>query len=139
MWTLSGQAARVQALGLFWQQPGARGDDEYVVAEDCPVVQQHRFPAQVDPFDRGPAEVDPGVQLPVARPGDLVQIGQAERDEQQTGLVDVLVVLIDDDDVGVARGQHPAQAIGQQRSAGPTTKDQDSPHTPRLRGRIRDS
>jgi hypothetical protein len=34
------------------------------------------------------------VQLAVARPGDLVRVGQAERDEQQVGLVDVLVVLI---------------------------------------------
>jgi len=51
----------------------------------------------------------------------------------------VLVVLIDDDDVGVARGLHPAQAVGQQRSAGPATQDQDSPHISRLRGDTRDS
>jgi hypothetical protein len=79
------------------------------------------------------------MQLAVAWPGDLVRAGQAERHEQQAGLVDVPVVLVDDDDVGVARGQHPAQPVGQQRPAGPAAQDQDSPHISRLRGRPRDS
>ena len=43
--------------------------------------------------------VDALVQLTVTLADNVVGIGQPERDEQQTRLVDVLVVLIDDVDL----------------------------------------
>ena len=39
------------------------------------------------------------VQLLAAGPDDVFGVGQAERHEQQTGLVDVAVVVVDDGDL----------------------------------------
>ena len=43
-------------------------------------------------------ELDAVVQLPVARAHDVLDVRQAERHEQQTRLVHVAVVLVDDRD-----------------------------------------
>ena len=43
----------------------------------------------------------PVVQLALPGPHDVVGVGEAERDEQQAGLVDVVVVLVDDGDLDV--------------------------------------
>ena len=82
-------------------------------------------------------EADPRVQLAVAWPGDLVRVGQAERHEQQAGLVDMPVVLVDDGNLGFTPGQHPTQAISHERAAGPAAEDQNSPHISRMRGSSR--
>lgn len=92
-----------QAVGLFWQQPRPGGDHEHVVAERRPVAQVHLVRGQVDPVYADLAEGDPGPQLPVPAPDDPAGIGEPERDEQQPGLIDVVVIPIDDDDLGVAR------------------------------------
>ena len=54
----------------------------------------------------------------------LVGLGQAERDEQQAGLVDVAVVAVDDDDLGRV-AVAPAQAVGGQRAAGARAENDD--------------
>ena len=44
--------------------------------------------------------VDALVQLPLARADDVLGVGEAERHEQQPGLVHVVVVLVDHRDRG---------------------------------------
>ena len=44
-------------------------------------------------------EDDAASQLAPSRPHDLLEVGQAERDEEQSGLVDVVVVAVDDVDL----------------------------------------
>ena len=44
---------------------------------------------------------DPAVELAAPGSHDVLGMGQAERDEQQTGLVDVPVVLVDHRDHGL--------------------------------------
>ena len=66
----------------------------------------HLVGVDVDAVDRRFDEVDAVVQLAAARADDVLGVGQPERHEQQTGLVDVAVVLVDDGDlhlVGAAR------------------------------------
>ena len=85
----------------------------------------HLVGLDVDVVDRGLDEVDPVVQLAVARSHDVLGVGQAERHEQQARLVDVAVVLVDHRDRGVVRRVEPAQPVGDQRAAGPATEDHD--------------
>ena len=88
-----------QALGLLGQQRCAGGDHEDVVGDALAAVQVDRARRGIDVLDLGEAELDAVVQLRAARADDLGRIGQAEGDEQQTGLVDVAVVAVDDDDL----------------------------------------
>ena len=44
--------------------------------------------------DTGLPETDSGVQLPVAWPDEPAGVREPERDEQQPGLVDMVVVLV---------------------------------------------
>ncbi len=72
---------------------------------------------------------DPRVQLPRARPRDLIQIGQAERHEQQARLVDVTIVLIDDRDLDAGAPEPVQQAVGRNGPASPRAEDDDGVHT----------
>ena len=54
--------------------------------------------------------------------------GEAERHEQQPGLVHVDVVLVDDRDLGLAGRVHAPQAIGHDRAAGAASEDENSPY-----------
>ena len=56
-----------------------------------------------------------------------LRVGQPERDEQQAGLVDVAVVAVDDDDLGVVAVDAP-QPVGGQRAAGAGAEDHDLGH-----------
>ena len=46
------------------------------------------------------------MQLAAPGPDDVLGVGQAERHEQQAGLVDVAVVLVDHGDLGVVVGEY---------------------------------
>ena len=59
-----------------------------------------------------------------ARPDDLLGLGEPERHEQQSGLVDVAVVAVDDRDLRLV-AKAPRQAVGEQRSAGAAAEDHD--------------
>src|ERR1700730_16217638 len=48
---------------------------------------------------------------------DLIWAGEPERYEEQPGLVDVGVILIDDGNLDLVLGQHPTQSIGSKRPA----------------------
>ena len=80
---------------------------------------------ELDVVDPRLVELDPTVQLAGSRPDDLLDCGQAERDEQQTGLVDVPVVLVDHSNLKVGFGIAFAKAVGHQRAAGTATEDHD--------------
>ena len=69
------------------------------------------------------------MQLPPARAGYPLHVGQAERDEQQAGLVHVGVVAVHYDDVGGLRPVRPPQPVREQRPAGAATEDDDPFHT----------
>ncbi len=70
-------------------------------------------------------ERDALVELAVPGPHDLVDLRQAERDEQETGLVDMAVVLVDDDDLEVSLVVALAEAVRHQGAAGATSEDHD--------------
>lgn len=117
-----------QALGLVRQQPGAGGDYQHVVAERGPVAEVHLISGQVDVVYADLAEADTRVQLPVPRPDKPFGLGQPERDEQQPGLVDMIVVLVDHHDLGLTRAIHPPQTVGRDRPARPATENHDTLH-----------
>ena len=93
------------------------------------------FAAGVDVLDLGEAELDAVVQLRAARADDVGRIGQAERHEQQTGLVDVAVVAVDHDDLDLVAAR-TAQSVGGQGAAGSGAEDEDAAsHIPSVAGR----
>ena len=63
-----------------------------------------------------------------ARLDQLVRRVDAERQQQQTRLVEMGVVLVDDRDRPVARGQPPAQLVDRHRARGASSEDHQSPH-----------
>ena len=103
----------------------ARGDDQNVVVEFGPVLQMTSSASRSTRSIAGLAELDARVQLTMPRPDDLVGVGQAEGDEEQTRLVDVVIVLVHDNDLDVVRGKMPAQTIGAEGPAGSPTEDHD--------------
>ena len=113
------------ALGLLREQAGAGGDDEDVVVEHRAVGEVDGTIAGLDPVDLGADEPDALVQLGAARPDDGVRVGKPERDEEQPGLVDVAVVLVDDGDRGVI-AEEPAEPVGDERPAGAPAEDDDA-------------
>ena len=110
-----------QPFGLLGDEAGAGGDDEHVVVERRAVGQVHLLGVDVDVVDGRLVVVDAGVQLLAAGADDVLGVGQAERHEQQTRLVDVAVVLVDDGDRDV--GQLLAEPVRRQRAA--RTRSQD--------------
>ncbi len=114
-----------EALGLFGDQAGAGGDDEDVVGERGAAGEVHLVGIDVDVVDVGLDETDPGVELPLPRSHDVLAVGEAERDEQQARLVDVAVVLVDHDDLGLVRAVEAPEAVGGQRAARTAAKDHD--------------
>ena len=89
----------------------------------------------IDVVDLGEPELDAVVQLRAARADDLGRVGQAERDEQQTGLVDVAIVAVDDDDLDLVAARS-AQSVGGQRAAGSGAEDDDAAsHVPSVASR----
>ena len=83
--------------------------------------------------DPGLVEADAGAELAPARAGQPTRLGPAERHEQQAGLVDVAVVAVDHDDLGVLRRGSPPQPVRDQRAAGAAAEDDDPFHTRRSR------
>jgi hypothetical protein len=67
--------------------------------------------------------VDAGVELARPRSHDVLRVCEAERDEQQTGLIDVTVVGVDDRDRRLGCREGLAEPVGGQGSAGPAAED----------------
>jgi hypothetical protein len=84
-----------------------------------------RVRVDVDALDWSLPEFDVLVQLVMSRADDLVGAGQPERDEEQSWLVDVVIVLVDDDDLDLFWGKDPSQAVGAERPPGSSTEDHD--------------
>jgi hypothetical protein len=61
----------------------------------------------------------------MSRADDLLGVGQPERDEEQSWLVDVVIVLVDDDDIDPFGGKDPSQAVGAKRPPGSSAEDHD--------------
>jgi hypothetical protein len=80
----------------------------------------------VHTIDRHAPELDAGVQLATPRPNDLVWLSQSEGHEEQPGLIEVIIVLVNDDDLDLAHPIEATQAICAQRPTGPPTQDDDS-------------
>jgi hypothetical protein len=82
----------------------------------------------VDPVDPGLAEGHAGAELPAARSDNPLHAGEPERDEQQPGLVHVIIVTVHHDDLGGLLVIEPAQPVGGQGPAGTAAQDHDSFH-----------
>ncbi len=117
-----------QPVGLFGQQLRAGGHDQDVVFQRGPALEVNPVVIGVDAVDPGLAVRDAGPELPPARPGYPPHVGPPERDEQQPGLVHVVVVAVHHDDLGVLRAAGPPQPVRDQRSAGAATQDHDAFH-----------
>ncbi len=70
--------------------------------------------------------VTPFAQLAAARPDDVLGMGEPEGHEQQTWLVDVAVVLVDDHDRCLVEGVHATQPVRRQRATRATAEDHDA-------------
>ena len=118
-----------QPLGLLRQQPGAGRHDQDVVVQRVAGTEVHPVMLDVDVVDAGLAVDDAGAELPPARPRDPPHVGPAERDEQQPGLVHVIIVAVHHDDLDGPRVVRPPQPVRDQRPAGAATEDNDPFHT----------
>ena len=126
-----------QPFGFPGQKAGSGGHHEDVVVQDAPAIEVHAVTGQVNVVDPGVAEGNAIAELPLPQPDEMGQVSQAERHEQQTGLVDVLGVLVDHHDLGVLRRVGPAQPVRGQGSARAPAQDHDALHTfhPAMRAR----
>ena len=88
-----------QTLGLVRLQAHTGRDDEDVVSEHGAVIKQDLVSLDPHLFDLVLVKDDVGTQLSSPRTDDLVDVGEPERDEQQSGLVDVAIVAVDDVDL----------------------------------------
>ena len=80
--------------------------------------------------DRGADVVDVPVELASPGPDDLVEVGEAERDEEQPGLVHVAVVLVHHRDGRLGGCQGTAEPVGGEGAAGSAPQDHDPMHAP---------
>src|SRR5690606_26072941 len=76
--------------------------------------------------DAGLDEVHAVAQLAPPGPDDLLGLGEPERHEEEAGLVDVAVVLVDDRDRRLRGLVHAAEAVGGERAARPAAEDHDA-------------
>lgn len=53
-------------------------------------------------------------------------MGQAERNEEQAGLIDVSIVLVDHVDFQLVGTEDPTQPIGDERAASTATENDDA-------------
>ena len=113
-----------QPFGVLGDEPCPGRDDQDVVPQQRAVLEEHPVLVDVHVVDGAAVVADRPVQL--VRPGahELVRRRQPERQEQQTRLVDVVVVLVDDGDLDVGT-EHPPQAVRRQRATGARAKDHD--------------
>jgi len=114
-----------EPLGLLREEGGAGGDDEDVVGHPYAAAEVHRPRVQVDPLDACLFVVHGGVQLLRAGADKVVRLGRPEGDEQQAGLVDVVVVLVHDGDPAVVLVIHAAQPVGRQCASGAASEYHD--------------
>ena len=113
------------AFGLLRLQTHAGGDDEHVVLENGSVVEQDFVALGPDFRDLVLVEHDAASQLAPTRPHDLVDISEAEGDEEQTRLVHVPVVTVDDVDLRLFRVEAARKPVGGHRATRPGAEDDD--------------
>ena len=106
-------------------QAHAARDDQHVVGEHRPVVEQHLVALDPDLFDLVLVEDDAVAQLAPPRPHDLSYLRESEGHEEQAGLVDVLVVAVDDVDLGLVTVEAVAQPVGGHRPTRSAAEDHD--------------
>jgi hypothetical protein len=92
--------------------------------DDLAAGRHYLVPCQVNAVHDGLPEGNAGSELAVPQPDEAPGLCLPERNEKQSGLVDVLVVGINDDDVHAAV-KHAAQPVGDKRSTGAATQDDD--------------
>lgn len=113
-----------ESLGLLGHEPGAGGDHERVVEQRRPVRQPDPRGFSVDVVDRAAVVLDPPAQLPRPRPDEVFRLGETERHEQQTRLVDMLVVLVHHGDPDLLAQSAP-QPVRRQCPAGSAAENHD--------------
>jgi hypothetical protein len=68
------------------------------------------------------------VELPAAWAHDVFGVSESEGDEKQPGLVHVVVVLVDNDDVGLIWRERPTKPVSDKRPSGSRSQDDDAMH-----------
>jgi hypothetical protein len=105
----------------------AGGDHELVVGDHRAVLQVNLPCGGVDPIDLGPDQVDRLRQQRVDGFHQFDRILPSERNEQESGLVEVCPRRIDHLDRPVGR-QSPGQGIGDHRAGGARTQNDEAFH-----------
>jgi hypothetical protein len=70
-------------------------------------------------------KLDAATELLPTRLDEPIRVGQAERDEEQSRLVHVTIVTVDDVNVGVGRCEPLPQPVRDHGPTGPATEDHD--------------
>jgi hypothetical protein len=91
----------------------------YLGQQDCVLL-------EVDMADRAAMKGGPCPQLALPGPDEGFRPGHSEGDEQQAGLVHVLVVGVYDDDLGRSPVELSAQTVRQQRPSRASAQHDDS-------------
>ena len=113
-----------EALGLLRLKRCAGGDHQHVVMHLDTVGEMNRVVDEIDALDLCETKIDAAAKLLVARPDDLLGLGEPERDEQQAGLVHVAVVAVDDRDARLI-AVLPLQPVRDQRPSGAPAENDD--------------
>jgi hypothetical protein len=79
----------------------------------------------VNMLDWNLAELDAPMQLVLPRADDLVGMAQPEWDEEQSWLVDVVIVLVHDHDLDAIFVEEMPHAIGAECAPGSSAQDHD--------------
>ena len=122
----------VEELDRLRDDPRAGRDDQLVVGEREAVGQCHELPGFVDPLNFSDDERHPLVEQ---RPLRALEVGRAlatHGDVHEPGLVDVLAMGIDHDDLRLATvdpgSQLPGQEIGGEGAPDAPTENEDPLH-----------
>ena len=116
-----------QAGGHVGAGLGAGGDDELVVVEDVSAGQVNLVGFGVHSLDLRDDEVDAGGDEPLRRLDDVLLRVHPERDEEETGLVVVGFVLIDDRDLPIVT-EDGTKLVDHHRSGGAGAEDDEFLH-----------
>jgi len=114
--------------GLVGARGRAGGDDEVVVVQLPAVGQVDLLAFGIDPIDLTHEQLDAVVDEGVPRATDVLALVDAERHEEVSRLVIVVVVLVDNDYPPILGRQPIAQLVGCHGAGGSPAEDHEGAH-----------
>ena len=112
-----------ESIGLFWDENCSGRNDQHVIGDRALIAQMNKICIEIDMVDLALAVRDAIVQLGSARSDDLIESYRSKGNEQESWLIDVAVVLVDDGDFYVT--ERTPKPIRRERATGSGPKDHD--------------